>query len=100
MCYGYIICILWFHISTLFITESTFTVQLAKGSRGLGLSVSGGSDGGSSWPGLIRIKRLFPHQPAATCGLLNVGDLLLEVNGNALTGLTNYVSKYPCYFSE
>lgn len=67
-------------------------VSLTKGSRGLGLSVTGGSDSGGSWPGLIRIKRLFPHQPAATCGLLNVGDLLLEVNGITLTGLTNYVS--------
>ncbi|KAK4880875.1 hypothetical protein RN001_004194 [Aquatica leii] len=74
-----------------FITpESTFSVTLLKGSRGLGLSVSGGTDSGNSWPGLIRIKRLFPHQPAATCGLLNVGDLLLEVNGITLTGLTNY----------
>ncbi|XP_031336354.1 tyrosine-protein phosphatase non-receptor type 13-like isoform X3 [Photinus pyralis] len=74
-----------------FITpESTFSVALTKGSRGLGLSVSGGTDSGNSWPGLIRIKRLFPHQPAATSGLLNVGDLLLEVNGITLTGLTNY----------
>ncbi|KAK9745910.1 PDZ domain [Popillia japonica] len=74
-----------------FITpESTFTVSLAKGSRGLGLSVTGGVDSGGSWPGLIRVKRLFPHQPAASCEMLNVGDLILEVNGITLTGLTNY----------
>ncbi|KAL1490800.1 hypothetical protein ABEB36_013434 [Hypothenemus hampei] len=74
-----------------FITpESTFTVKLNKGSRGLGLSVTGGIESGGSWPGLVRIKRLFPHQPASSCGLLNVGDLLLEANGVPLTGLSNY----------
>ncbi|XP_017773802.1 PREDICTED: disks large homolog 1-like [Nicrophorus vespilloides] len=72
------------------LAESTFCVSLAKGSRGLGLSVTGGTDSGGSWPGLIRVKRLFPHQPAASCGVLNVGDLILEANGIALTGLTNY----------
>ncbi|XP_045469390.1 uncharacterized protein LOC123677030 isoform X2 [Harmonia axyridis] len=71
-------------------TESTFLVKLNKGSRGLGLSVTGGIDSGGSWPGLIRIKRLFPHQPASQCGLINVGDLLLEANGSTLIGLTNY----------
>ncbi|CAH0553789.1 unnamed protein product [Brassicogethes aeneus] len=74
-----------------FITpDSTFGVKLAKGSRGLGLSVTGGVDSTGAWPGLIRIKRLFPHQPASTCGLLYVGDLLIEANGVTLTGLTNY----------
>ncbi|XP_049820351.1 uncharacterized protein LOC109609094 isoform X2 [Aethina tumida] len=74
-----------------FITpESTFCVKLLKGSRGLGLSVTGGVDSTGAWPGLIRIKRLFPHQPASTCGLLNVGDLLIEANGITLTGLSNY----------
>lgn len=74
-----------------FITpDSTFSVSLAKGSRGLGLSVTGGIDSGGSWPGLIRVKRLFPHQPAAACGCLSVGDLILEANAVPLTGLTNY----------
>lgn len=54
--------------------------------------MTGGVDSGGSWPGLIRVKRLFPHQPAASCEMLNVGDLILEVNGITLTGLTNYVS--------
>lgn len=63
-----------------------------KGSRGLGLSVCGGIDSDSSWPGLLRIKRLFPHQPAAESGLLQVGDLILEANGVAVSGLSNCVS--------
>ncbi|KAJ8911469.1 hypothetical protein NQ315_015236 [Exocentrus adspersus] len=78
------------HVRENYARESTFIVKLTKGTRGLGLSVTGGIDSTGSWPGLIRIKRLFPHQPASACGLLNVGDLLLQVNGIALTGLTNY----------
>jgi hypothetical protein len=56
------------------------------------LSVSGGSDSNSVFPGLIRIKRLFPHQAAWSTGRLLPGDIILDVNGVALTGLTNYVS--------
>ncbi|XP_039289008.1 uncharacterized protein LOC111049444 [Nilaparvata lugens] len=78
--------------------ENTFTVCLVKGSQGLGLSVAGGREegGGPSrceggWPpGLVRIKRLFPNQPAWQCGRLRQGDILLSVNKVPLTGLTNY----------
>lgn len=73
--------------------ENTFEVELTKGSRGLGLSVCGGVDSDSPWPGLLRIKRLFPHQPAAQSGYLEVGDLILEANGASLSGLSNCVSK-------
>ncbi|XP_055587666.1 uncharacterized protein LOC129740087 [Uranotaenia lowii] len=73
-----------------FITKDTvFLVQVPKGTRGLGLSVSGGSDSSASFPGLIRIKRLFPHQAAWATGMLQAGDILLEANGIPLTGLTN-----------
>ncbi|XP_075221536.1 uncharacterized protein LOC142324565 isoform X2 [Lycorma delicatula] len=70
--------------------ENTFTVSLVKGSRGLGLSLTGGMDSDGQWPGLVRIKRLFPHQPAWECGLLKQGDILLTANNTPLTGLTNY----------
>lgn len=70
--------------------HSTFTVTLVKGSRGLGLSVTGGIDSNEQWPGLIRIKRLFPHQPAWESGQLAQGDILLVANNTPLTGLTNY----------
>nr|XP_029736242.1 uncharacterized protein LOC109397657 isoform X2 [Aedes albopictus] len=74
-----------------FITKDTvFLVQVPKGTRGLGLSVSGGSDSTAPFPGLIRIKRLFPHQAAWATGMLQPGDILLEANGIPLTGLTNY----------
>ncbi|XP_066998955.2 tyrosine-protein phosphatase non-receptor type 13 isoform X2 [Anabrus simplex] len=74
-----------------FITpDVTFSVSLQKGSRGLGLSVTGGVDTHEQWPGLVRIKRLFPHQPAWQSGHLCQGDVLLAANGVSLVGLTNY----------
>ncbi|XP_055378160.1 putative uncharacterized protein DDB_G0282133 isoform X2 [Condylostylus longicornis] len=74
-----------------FITEDcTFTVQIVKGSRGLGFSICGGVDTNTAFPGLIRIKRLFPHQAAWSTGKLQTGDIILESNGIPLTGLTNY----------
>ncbi|XP_067214791.1 uncharacterized protein [Linepithema humile] len=65
--------------------ESTFRVTLQKSSRGLGLSVSGGGTAGP-----VRVKRLFPQQPAALSNKLQIGDILLAANGTPLTGLTNY----------
>lgn len=77
--------------------DSIFSVHIVKGPRGLGLSVSGGTDSTAPFfPGLIRIKRLFPHQAAWSIGVLKQGDIILAVNGVQLTGLTNYVSK-SCY---
>lgn len=62
-------------------------MTLQKSSRGLGLSVSGGGTAGP-----VRVKRLFPQQPAALSNKLQIGDILLAANGTPLTGLTNYVS--------
>jgi hypothetical protein len=76
-----------------YVAETTTEVNLLKGSQGLGLSVAGGVDSGEQWPGLIRIKRLFLHQPAWQSGQLIQGDILLAANGVPLIGLTNYVSK-------
>ncbi|GAB0090622.1 uncharacterized protein DMENIID0001_053620 [Sergentomyia squamirostris] len=74
-----------------FITKDcTFPVQITKGPRGLGISISGGVESNSTFPGLIRIKRLFPHQAAWATGKLHQGDILLEANVTPLTGLTNY----------
>lgn len=65
-------------------------MQIVKDASGLGLSVSGGSDSTGPFPGLVRIKRLFPHQVAWATGLLQPGDILLAANDIPLTGLTNY----------
>lgn len=72
--------------------DCCFPVQVRKNARGLGLSVSGGKDTSALFPGLIRIKRLFPHQVAWSTGMLEQGDILLEANNVLLMGLTNYVS--------
>lgn len=69
-------------------------MTLQKSSRGLGLSVSGGGTAGP-----VRVKRLFPQQPAALSNKLQPGDILLAANGIPLTGLTNYVSvKYLLFY--
>lgn len=39
--------------------------------------------------GFLRIKKMFPGQPAASCGKLQIGDILLEVNGNSMQGVTH-----------
>lgn len=80
--------------------EQHFLVRLQWRYRFSGSSTEGnpcsgavrvwGSDSSAPFPGLIRIKRLFPHQAAWATGMLQPGDILLEVNGIPLTGLTNY----------
>ncbi|XP_052739314.1 uncharacterized protein LOC112047259 isoform X2 [Bicyclus anynana] len=67
-----------------FITdENTFTVVVEKDGRGLGMSVCGGG-------GLVRIRRLYPPQPAWRTGRLAPKDLLLSANGVPLAGLSTY----------
>lgn len=69
------------------ITENSFTVVVEKDGRGLGMSVCGGGGGG-----LVRIRRLYPPQPAWRTGRLAPKDLLLSANGVPLAGLSTYVS--------
>jgi hypothetical protein len=47
-----------------------------KGLGGLGLSVAGGVDSCDPYPGLVRIKRLFPHQAAWMTGQLQSGNAI------------------------
>ncbi|XP_049868253.1 uncharacterized protein LOC126368367 isoform X2 [Pectinophora gossypiella] len=63
--------------------ENTFTVVVEKDGRGLGMSVCGGG-------GLVRIRRLYPPQPAWRTGRLAPRDLLLAANNVPLAGLTTY----------
>lgn len=74
-----------------FVTEdNTFEVKLFKNSSGLGFSFSREDNltpeliNGS----IVRVKKLFPGQPAAESGKINVGDVILKVNGAPLKGLS------------
>lgn len=41
---------------------------------------------------MVRIKKLFPGQPAAESGRINVGDVIMRVNQTALKGLSQHVN--------
>ncbi|XP_077207080.1 FERM and PDZ domain-containing protein 2 isoform X3 [Paroedura picta] len=69
--------------------ENTFEVWLKKNSGGLGFSFVQMETGACQGLGrnLIRIKRLFPGQPAKENGMIEIGDVLLAVNGKPVQGL-------------
>uniref|UniRef100_A0A4W5LM15 FERM and PDZ domain containing 2 n=1 Tax=Hucho hucho TaxID=62062 RepID=A0A4W5LM15_9TELE len=71
--------------------NNTLEVTLKKSQNGLGFSFlvpelnpSKGDSGGS----LVRIKKLFPGQPAEESGRIQEGDVILAVNGEPLKGLS------------
>uniref|UniRef100_A0A8D0G9C2 Tyrosine-protein phosphatase non-receptor type 13 n=1 Tax=Sphenodon punctatus TaxID=8508 RepID=A0A8D0G9C2_SPHPU len=74
-----------------FVTEdNTFEVKLLKNSSGLGFSFCREDNLtpeqlGSS---IVRVKKLFPGQPAAESDQIEVGDVILKVNGASLKGLS------------
>ncbi|XP_010123983.1 PREDICTED: FERM and PDZ domain-containing protein 2, partial [Chlamydotis macqueenii] len=69
--------------------DNTFEVKLTKNSGGLGFSVlQMEGDACEHFGGAIfRIKRLFPGQPAEESGEIEVGDIILAVNGKPIQGL-------------
>ncbi|XP_076999029.1 tyrosine-protein phosphatase non-receptor type 13 isoform X2 [Tamandua tetradactyla] len=74
-----------------FVTEeNTFEVQLFKNSSGLGFSFSREDNliPEQINTSIVRVKKLFPGQPAAESGKIDVGDVILKVNGASLKGLS------------
>lgn len=72
--------------------ENTHEVVLKKSLSGLGFSFNisqlrSGPDRGS----VVRIKRLFPGQPALESGLLREGDVILSVNKEPVKDLSYQV---------
>uniref|UniRef100_A0A673Y2E4 Tyrosine-protein phosphatase non-receptor type 20 n=1 Tax=Salmo trutta TaxID=8032 RepID=A0A673Y2E4_SALTR len=74
--------------------DNVFEVPLLKNSSGLGFSFSREeilpdqtTGNGSS---MVRVKKLFPGQPAAESGRINVGDVILRVNQTPLKGLSQH----------
>lgn len=62
---------------------------MTKNSGGLGFSVlqMGGDAHEHLGRDIVRIKRLFPGQPAEENGEIEVGDIILAVNGKPIQGL-------------
>lgn len=76
------------------LTDNVFEVCLLKNTSGLGFSFSREENIpdeplGSS---MVRVKKLFPGQPAAESGRIRVGDVIIRVNQTKLKGLSQHVS--------
>ncbi|XP_037385445.2 LOW QUALITY PROTEIN: tyrosine-protein phosphatase non-receptor type 13 [Talpa occidentalis] len=74
-----------------FVTEeNTFEVKLFKNSSGLGFSFSREDNLTPEQMNttIVRVKKLFPGQPAAESRKIDVGDVILKVNGASLKGLS------------
>ncbi|KAM8871469.1 tyrosine-protein phosphatase non-receptor type 13 isoform 1-T1 [Synchiropus picturatus] len=72
--------------------DNVFEVLLLKNTSGLGFSFSReenipGEPTGSS---MVRVKKLFPGQPAAESGRIQVGDVIMKVNKTPLKGLSQH----------
>nr|XP_056711281.1 tyrosine-protein phosphatase non-receptor type 13 [Euleptes europaea] len=70
--------------------DNTFEVKIMKNSSGLGFSFCREDSVSPEQPGssTVRVKKLFPGQPAAESGQIEVGDVILKVNGASLKGLS------------
>uniref|UniRef100_A0A8C6JWF0 Tyrosine-protein phosphatase non-receptor type 13 n=1 Tax=Melopsittacus undulatus TaxID=13146 RepID=A0A8C6JWF0_MELUD len=70
--------------------ENTFEVKLLKNSSGLGFSFCREDNLTPEQLGstIVRVKKLFPGQPAAESGQIEIGDVILKVNGSSLKGLS------------
>ncbi|XP_056289160.1 tyrosine-protein phosphatase non-receptor type 13-like [Pseudoliparis swirei] len=76
-----------------FITrDNVFDVRLLKNTSGLGFSFSREESIPEESPGssMVRVKKLFPGQPAAESGRINVGDVIMRVNRTPLKGLSQH----------
>ncbi|XP_010181602.1 PREDICTED: tyrosine-protein phosphatase non-receptor type 13, partial [Mesitornis unicolor] len=70
--------------------ENTFEVKLLKNSSGLGFSFCREDNLTPEQLSstIVRVKKLFPGQPAAESGQIEIGDVILKVNGASLKGLS------------
>ncbi|CAF5125475.1 unnamed protein product, partial [Rotaria magnacalcarata] len=66
--------LLYKHIAA--ILDNTFEVFLNRSSTGLGLSLTGGITENKP----IEVLDIYPNQPAALSGRLNIGDVILSIN--------------------
>ncbi|KAG7241129.1 hypothetical protein INR49_025872 [Caranx melampygus] len=82
-----------------FVTQdNVFEVCLLKNTSGLGFSFSREENIPDESPGtsMVRVKKLFPGQPAAESGRINVGDVILREVISALRGTGQEVTLLLC----
>ncbi|XP_039403673.1 FERM and PDZ domain-containing protein 2 [Mauremys reevesii] len=81
--------------------DNTFEVKLMKNSGGLGFSFLQMEREACEHLGgeIVRIKRLFPGQPAEENGEIEVGDVILAVNEKPIQGLS-YQTPVPSPVKE
>ncbi|KAL6096748.1 ptpn13 [Pungitius sinensis] len=72
--------------------DNVFDVCLLKNTSGLGFSFSREEHIPNEPPGssMVRVKKLFPGQPAAESGRIKVGDVIMRVNQTSLKGLSQH----------
>lgn len=75
-----------YHASKLPPASSQFSVELVRGRSGFGLTLSGGRGTAGGAP--LAIRGLLDDGPAKCCAHLQVGDLVLNINGESTQGLT------------
>ncbi|XP_012507751.1 PREDICTED: PDZ domain-containing protein MAGIX [Propithecus coquereli] len=68
-------------------TSGQFYVELVRCSAGFGLTLSGGCDVSGDAP--LAVRGLLKDGPAQRCGRLQVGDVVLHINGESTQGLTH-----------
>ncbi|KAK5617687.1 hypothetical protein CRENBAI_001665 [Crenichthys baileyi] len=78
--------------------DNVFEVRLLKNTSGLGFSFSREEHAPDEphGPSLVRVKKLFPGQPAAESGRINVGDVILREVISALRGTGQEVTLLLC----
>ncbi|KAL4844896.1 hypothetical protein H8958_021878 [Nasalis larvatus] len=64
-----------------------FSVELVRGQAGFGLTLGGGRDVSGDTP--LTVHGLLKDGPAQRCGRLEIGDLVLHINGESTQGLTH-----------
>uniref|UniRef100_A0A3B4XBW9 Tyrosine-protein phosphatase non-receptor type 13 n=1 Tax=Seriola lalandi dorsalis TaxID=1841481 RepID=A0A3B4XBW9_SERLL len=67
-----------------------FDIELSKKDSSLGISVTVLFGKVFTLSFMVRVKKLFPGQPAAESGRINVGDVILRVNQTPLKGLSQH----------
>ncbi|XP_041086993.1 tyrosine-protein phosphatase non-receptor type 13-like isoform X4 [Polyodon spathula] len=72
--------------------DNVFEVKLLKNTSGLGFSFCREENLPQEPvnPSVVRVKKLFPGQPAAESGRIEVGDVILRVNNTTLKGLSQH----------